>query len=218
MKRRTTIALTLLLMMGAGRGFASGQAAKIIDRVAARIENDIILLSDIEKLSRYQRFIDAKTEDETKLLEHLIDQWIVRNEATAAGFTQPSKDDVEKSLGRIKRSFSSPEEYAARLKNLGLTEEGLRKMVQEQLFLSNYLDARFRPSTQIEEKVIQNFYNERVVPRAKANGQQPPTMDAAREFIQEVLVLQAINEQADRWLKESRTRLRVVKMATGVAP
>jgi hypothetical protein len=34
-------------------------------------------------------------------------------------------------------------------------------------------------------------------------------MDAARPYIQEVLVQRAINVQANRWLKESRARLRI---------
>jgi hypothetical protein len=49
------------------------------------------------------------------------------------------------------------------------------------------------------------------VPRAKARGQEPPTLDAARDIIQEALVQRDINEQADRWLKESRDRLHVQK-------
>jgi hypothetical protein len=50
------------------------------------------------------------------------------------------------------------------------------------------------------------------VPRAESRGQTPPTLDNARDFIQEALVQRAINEQADRWLKESRTRVRVETM------
>jgi len=50
------------------------------------------------------------------------------------------------------------------------------------------------------------------VPRAESRGQSPPTLDAARGFIQEALVQRAINVQADRWLKESRARLHVEKM------
>jgi hypothetical protein len=83
--------------------------------------------------------------------------------------------------------------------------------VAAQLYLSNYLDSRFRPSAQINEKAIEDFYQNKVVPRAKARGQEPPSLDAARDIIQEALVQSDINEQADRWLKESRARLHVEK-------
>jgi hypothetical protein len=75
--------------------------------------------------------------------------------------------------------------------------------------LSNYLDTRFRPSIQIDDQAVEEFYETRVIPRAKSREQTPQTLDAARDFIQEALVQKAINEQADKWLKESRSRVRV---------
>lgn len=184
-------------------------AQQVIDRIAARIENDIILLSDVRELARYQLFLEGKSEDDAKILDRLIDQWIVRNEATVARFPQPSKDDVARSLERLKRSFSSPDEFERRKKQSGLSDQELQDMLSSQLYLSNYLDTRFRPSIQIEEKSVEEFYTDRVVPRAESRGQTPPTLEAARDFIQEALVQRAINEQAERWMKESRSRLRL---------
>jgi hypothetical protein len=191
---------------------ASVAAQEVVDGIAARVDTDIILLSDVRMLARYQNFLDEKSQSNSEVLDHLIDQWIVRNEAKAALFPQPSDDDVQRSLERLKRSFSSAEEFEAREKQAGLTDEDVFRMLRAQLYLSNYLDSRFRASIQIDEKDIEDFYQNRVVPRAKSRGQTPPTLDAARGFIQEALVQRAINVQADRWLKESRARLRVEKL------
>ena len=198
--------LAILLLLGAG-WLARGQ--EVIDAIAARIENDIILLSDIRELSRYQLFLDGQSEDNAKILDHLIDQWIVRNEANAALFPQPSDEEVDRNLARIKRSFGSAEEFEAHQKQSGLSNEDLRRLVKSQLYLSNYLDSRFRASIRIDDKAIEEFYKERVIPRAEARGRKPPTLDAAHDFIQEALVQRAVNEQADRWLKESRSRVKV---------
>ena len=186
-----------------------GQAQEVVDRIAARVETDIILLSDIRQLNRYQIFLDGKAQSDADILNRLIDQWIVRNEASVARFPQPSPDDVNRSLERLKRSFSSPEEFQARQKQSGITDEEIRRFLSAQLHLSNYLDTRFRPAIQVDEKAIEDFYRTRVVPHAESRGQTPPTLENARDFIQEALVQQAINEQSDRWLKESRTRVRV---------
>jgi len=86
-------------------------------------------------------------------------------------------------------------------------------MAASQLYLSNYLDSRFRPAVQIEPKAVEEFYEARVVPRAKARGQEPPALDAARDLIYEALVQNGINEQADKWLRESRLRLHVEKLS-----
>jgi len=184
-------------------------AQQLLDRMVARVENDIILLSDVRELSRYQQFVDGKAESDKEILDRLSDQWIVRNEAKAALFPQPSEEDVDRSLRRLKRSFSSPEAFEERKKQSGLTDEDILHMLKSQLYLSNYLDTRFRPSIQIDEPAIDDYYKTRVVPRAESRGQTPPTIEAAHDFIQEALVQRAINVQADKWLKESRIRVRV---------
>jgi len=184
-------------------------AQEVMDRIVARIETDIILLSDVRQLNRYQVFLDGKAQSDADILNRLIDQWIVRSEANVARFPQPSDDDVNRSIERLKRSFSSPEEFQERQKQSGISDDEIHRFVRAQLYLSNYLDSRFRPAIQIDEKAIEDFYKNRVVPRAESRKQTPPTLENARDFIQEALVQRAINEQADRWLKESRTRVRV---------
>jgi parvulin-like peptidyl-prolyl isomerase len=203
MKHRWIVGGFLLL----AAALAAGQEA--IDRIVARVDNDIILMSDVRALARYQTFVDGKAEPGADILERLIDQYVVRNEAKAALFPQPSDEEVKRSLERLKRSFSSPEEFEERKKQSGLTDEDIDRMLRAQLYLSNYLDSRFRASIQIDDKDIENFYKTRIVPRAESRGQTPPTLDAARGFIQEALVQRAINEQSDRWLKEARARLHI---------
>jgi hypothetical protein len=65
---------------------------------------------------------------------------------------------------------------------------------------------------QIDPKAIEDFYQTAVLPVAKSRGQEPPSLEAARDSIQEALIQQRINEQADRWLKESRLRLHIEKL------
>lgn len=202
--------LTVLLLAG-----LASLAQEVVDRIAARVDADVILLSDIRALSRYQLFVDGKSESDAQILERLIDQWIVRNEANVSRITQPSNEEIDRSLARLKRSFSSEVEFTDRRLQNGLSEEAVREMVKSQLYLSNYLDSRFRPSIQIDDKAIEDFYQTRVIPRAQARGQNPPTLEAAHDFIQEALVQRAINEQADKWLKESRARVRVEILLTG---
>jgi hypothetical protein len=188
---------------------SASRAQEVIDRIVARAENDVILMSDIRQLAEYQVFVDGKAESDEQILERLIDQWIVGTEAAAARFPQPSDQDVQRSLARLKRSFSDSESFEERKKQSGLTEEEILRQLKSQLYLSNYLDSRFRASIQIDDDAIADFYKNRVVPRAASRGQTPPTLEAAHDFIQEALVQRAINEQADKWLKESRSRVRV---------
>lgn len=192
-------------------------AQEVLDRILARVENDVILLSDVRALSSYQQFLDGKSETDAQILDHLIDQWIVRTEADVSHSPRPSEADIDRGLSRVRNSFSSEQEYESRKKQAGLGEQDVRAMVASQLYLSNYLDSRFRPAVQIDPKEIEDFYQTAVVPRAKARGQEAPTLDAARDAIQEALIQNGINQQADQWLKESRLRLHVEKFLGEVA-
>ena len=189
---------------------ASGQ--EVVDRIVARVENDVILKSDLDLLGRYQLLVDGKSQSDHDNLDHLIDQWIVRNEATIARSPQPVDADIERGVQRLQQSFASKADYEARLKLAGLSENDIKQLTANQIYLNNYLDSRFRPTVQVDEAAIQNFYDTAVVPRAKARGQNPPSLETAHDYIQEALVQQGINDQADRWLKESHSRLHVSKM------
>lgn len=194
----------LVLALAVGR---AGVAQQVLDRVIVRIENDVILLSELQHLRAYQILVDGKSESDTQLVNRLIDQWVVRSEAEASRFPHPSEEDIGRGLDILEHSFLSPEEYRERKKQCGLSDRELRIIIGSQLYLSSYLESRFRPAVQVDAKAIEDYYQSTFVPRAKAKGQEPPSLEAARDAIQEVLVERGINEQADQWLKESRDRL-----------
>jgi len=203
----TIRALLVSLFMTIAPGCLAAQ--EVVDGIAARVENDILLLSDIRTLSRYQQFLDGKAEPDPQILDRLIDQWVVRTEADVSLFPHPYDAEIERELERLRKSFGSAEQYEARRKQSGLSEAEVRTVVASQLYFSNYLDSRFRPSVQVDSKAIEDFYASTIVPQAKARGQEPPTLDAAHDLVQEALIQRGINEQAEKWLKESRERLHV---------
>jgi hypothetical protein len=209
MKMKPFLGFALMMAPIAVLGPPSAKAQKVIDWIVARVEDHIILWSELQELADYQKLVEGKAESDQQLLDRLIDQWIVKKEAETARFPQPSEADVNRSLQRLKKSFATNEDYEERRKLAGLTELEVSRFVSLQLYLSNYLDSRFRPLVHVDQNAIEAFYKDRVVPRAKARGQAPPTLDAASDYIQEALVQKGINEQSDRWLKESRDRLHV---------
>jgi len=190
-------------------GYAASQ--ELLDQIAARVESDIILLSEVRTLGKYQMLVDGKTESDAAILDRLIDQWIVRNEADTARFPHPADVEIAHGVEHLQASFASQEEYQGRKKQSGLSDKEIARMVTDQLYLSNYLDSRFRPAVLVTAKQVEDFYQDAVLPRARAHNQAPPALDASREYIQEALVQRGINDQADVWLKESRGRLHVEK-------
>src|SRR5438046_8694455 len=78
---------------------------EVVDVIAARVENDILLLSDIRTLSRYQQFLDGKAEPDSQILDRLIDQWVVRTAADVSLFPHPYDAEIEREPGRLRNSF-----------------------------------------------------------------------------------------------------------------
>lgn len=206
-QNRAGLAALLFLLPAAG----SVRGQQVVDRIVARIENDIILLSQVRELGAYQMLMNGKRESDARLLDRLIDQWIVRTEADASRFPQPSDADVERELEKTRSAIGSPESFGERLRESGLEETDLRRLLHEQLYLTNYLDSRFRPAVQISPQAIEEYYEKTVVPYARARGETPPPLDSARDSIREALIQRGIDEQADKWLKESRARLHLEK-------
>src|SRR5260370_36300448 len=151
-------------------------------------------VSDSHAINLYHNILDEKSEPKAQILDRLIDQWIVRTEANVSRFAQPSDAEIERSVDRVRKSFKSEKEYEARKKQSGLNDVQVRGMAAAQLYLSNYLDSRFRAGVQIDPKTIDDFYQKSVVPRAKARGEEPPPLDAARDLIQQPLVQRGIND------------------------
>src|SRR6184192_694447 len=97
----------LAVAMAIASASARFSSQEVVDRIVARVENDVILLSDIRALSRYQQFLNGKSETDAQILDRLIDQWIVRTEADVSHSPRPSETDIDRGLTRVRNSFGS---------------------------------------------------------------------------------------------------------------
>jgi hypothetical protein len=202
MRRAGSILLTLL---------AAGClcAAETVDRIVARVEGDIILLSEVRELAAYQQLVDGHSQSQDELIGALIEQWVVRNEAEESRYPAPPATDIDAELSRIQGTFPSPQAYRDHLAAVGLTPQGLRRIVEQQFYLERYLDYKFRPAVQIGDEAIAKYYQDELTPALRARGQMPPPLDDVRESIREVLVQRGINERANSWFEETKSRLQV---------
>lgn len=197
-----------LCAAGALASFAA-QAPETVDRIVARIEGDIILLSEVRELAAYQQLLEGRAQPEDQLLRALTEQWVVRSEAQAAQFPPPAAAEIDAEAGRIQSRFPNPQAYRDRLAALQLSPQSLRRIVEQQLYLARYLDYKFRPAVQVEEEDISRYYQEELAPALRAKGQTPPPLDELRDQVREVLVQRGINERADSWFEETKSRLQI---------
>lgn len=201
--------------------FASGahaQSGRVVDRIVARIEGDIILQSQVRELGAFQQLIEGHAESDDKLLDELIEQWVVSTEASTSHFPEPAQSEVDREMTRLQENFSSssPEAYAARQHDLGLAPSQVRQLLSRQIYVERYLDYKFRPSVQVEPSQIDAYYQKELLPELAKKNQPAPVRSAVEGQIRELLVQRGISELTAKWLDETKSRLKIeIVPATG---
>jgi len=189
-----------------------------IDGIAARIEDDIITESEVNELGSFQQLVDRHSKSRDEIIRELADQWIVRQEATAVTYKEPSAEDVDRAYQELVKQFPSEKEFHQRCAALGLSEAAIRRLLAQQLYLSRFLDRRFRPAAQVTSAQVEAYYNDEFAPQLKARNEAVPPLDDVEDTIREVLIQRAINELAEKWLDETRERLKIDIVQPGTAP
>jgi hypothetical protein len=188
---------------------------RTIDGIAARIEDDIITQSEVRELAAFQQLVDGRSKSREEIIRELADQWVVRQEAAATSYREPTEEEVNLAYQQLAKQFSSPAEFQNRLEAAGLSEAAARRILKRQLYLSRFLDYRFRPAAQVDQKQIEAFYADEFVPQLKERGATIPPLEDVEDTIREVLVQRAINERAMKWLDDTRERLKIDVLPPG---
>lgn len=211
MKRLGTFLAASVALIGASTLPPAPALAQevVVDRAVARVDNDVILLSDLRELGQFQELVEGKAEPELKRLNELIDQHIIEMEATTAGFKAPTKDEVQEAEKRLAQEAGGDAQFREKEARAGLDDMAVQRQLDRALYYSRYIDYKFRPAAQIGDDAVQKYYNADFAAEEKARGQTPPPFSDVKEQIREVLVQQDITNRANQWLEESRTHEKI---------
>lgn len=218
------LAAVVLLSPKTARAQADPKAAspplgitQSVDGIAARIEGDVITESEVRELAALQQLANGKPKPRDEIIRELADQWVVRQEAAATRYQEPAQADVHRSYEQLVKNFASQADFEAHLASVGLSDAAVRRLLRDQLYLSRFLDYRFRPTVQVSDQQIQDYYNNELIPELKKQGETAPPLDAVADKIREVLIQRAIDDRADKWLDETRSRLNIQILPQGDA-
>jgi hypothetical protein len=191
------------------RAQAVSEGAQLIDGIAARIDTDVITESEVRELAAFQTLVDGSAKPRAELISELSDQWIVHSEAETARFPHPSDADIENAYARLSKLFATPQEFAQRTATVGLTDAAVRRQLDAQLYLSRFIDFRFRPASEVDDAAVKKYYDGDFVPRLERRNEAVPTLDKVQGTIREVLIQREINDRANQWLADTRAHLEI---------
>lgn len=209
---------TLAILIAACWLVPAAHSQQVIDRIVAQIGGSVITQSQIVELGRFQKLVDGKEKTASQRLHELAQQWIVSHDATLNDFHQPSAQDVQHALAALEKRYGSVATFQKHLKSVGLSESDVRRLLNREIFLSRYLDYKFRPEVRVDEQQIEEYYRNTLVRELKKTGQSVPPITRVAAQVREVLIEQGVSQRATRWLDQMQERWKVNPVGSASDP
>ncbi len=153
--------LLIFLMAGAG-------AAKVVDRVVAVVNDEVISLSEVEMMAKSvqsQPGLEGRFANEQALqrqmLEALIDQKLAKAEAKRRGIDISDKEMVQ-ALEDFKRQNHLPDDaaLAQALAKAGMTLNELKQRIKDQIIQDRLMTVAVGAKVTITDEEMRRFYEQ----------------------------------------------------------
>jgi hypothetical protein len=190
---------------------------EMIDRIAISVGNRVITESDIDREIRVTAFQNGVKPDfsvavRKETARRLVEQKLVRRELETSRYPTPSPSEVLVEFEKIKQSVATDDAgYQRALTEYGVTEQDLKDAVLWQLTLLLFTEVRFRPSVQVSDQEIRDYFEKVIRPAAEqAHPDEPIALEDYRDRIESTLAEPRVLKEVDRWLTEARRRTEIV--------
>ena len=191
---------------------ARSPAGPIVDRVISNVNGHVVLQSDWEEEVAFEalangRAPDSFTAHERKAaLDRLIDQELLREQVRPS--QSAPADLVAARMAEVRKAqpeWSTEEGWHAALQRYGLTQSLLEKRLSEEIQLMRLVEDRLRPSIQIDQKAVETYYHDQLLPELKRAGNAAKPLSEVYGRIKNLLAEQKMNELLSGWLASLRS-------------
>jgi peptidyl-prolyl cis-trans isomerase SurA len=196
---------------------AAALHGEIIDRIAVSVGIQAITSSDIDREIRVTAFLNRAQPDfspaaRRTTADRLVEQRLIQRELENSRYPEPAADEIDPTVEKFKKdNFATPEDYFRELVERGITDREVRGELLWQRRLLVFIDVRFRPSVQVTEQDIEDYFHKTVEPAAEAaHPGQPVILDEYRDQIEEKLTGDQVDKEMNTWLTSARQRTNVV--------
>jgi peptidyl-prolyl cis-trans isomerase SurA len=189
-------------------------AADVIDRIIATVNGHVVLQSDWDEALCYEALLTNRTlaqiteEDRRAVLDRLIDQELLREQMKSADFAHATDAEVSAKVAEARKQYpqsTSPEAWQSLLAQFHLTEKDLLAHIRQQIDVLRLVDARLRPTVEIDSKSVEAYYRDQFVPKLKQAGASEVPLTEVSAKIRELLTQQKVSELLVSWLQTLRS-------------
>jgi len=182
--------------------------AEIIDRIVITVANQVITQSQVDEEIRVTAFlnrekVDLSAEAKQEAAARLIEQALIKREMDISRYPLPALSDAGAPLQSRKAMYASEAAFDDALRDYGITADELTRRLWWQLTLLRFIDYRFRPGIRVPAADVQAYYRAQVT-QWEQNGTKPiPSLEEARDRIEEILTQKQIDKALDQWIKDT---------------
>ena len=201
MRSRIPCFLIALLLTG------TSARAELVDRIVAIIDRDVVTLSEAEQASEIAR---ARGADDTRLVdivERLIESRLVEREVERFTGEPVPSELVDRAFEEVRAGSPSDSDFQKMLARSGLSDDGLRAILRQQVEVAQYLDRRFRPLTFVTEEQVAAYYRDELAPSLGAG--RLPELSEVSESIRRILEERAFNARVEEWIAALKKRAKI---------
>jgi peptidyl-prolyl cis-trans isomerase SurA len=197
-------------------------AGQVVDRMVANVNGHVVLQSDWEEEMAFESFVNARpldsftAEERKAALDRLIDQELLREQV------RPSEaapaDEIAARVQEVRKLHPdavSEEGWRAALQRCGLTQTELEKRLGESIQLMRLVEARLRPAIQIDQKAVESYYHDQLIPELKKAGGKEVALPEVVGRIRNVLAEQRLNQLLQGWLVSLRSSSHIQTTQSG---
>jgi len=203
--------LLLCLALAARAG-----AGQVVDRMVANVNGHVLLQSDWEEELAFEAFLDARSpdafapEERKAALDRLIDQELLREEVRPSEET-PAEQIAARvtEVRKLHPEAATDDGWRVALQNYGLTQIVLEKRLGQSIQLMRLVEARLRPAIQIDQKAVESYYHEQLLPELKKAGSREVALPEVFGHIRDLLAEQRLNQLLQGWLASLRSTSRI---------
>jgi hypothetical protein len=133
-------------------------AAETIDRVLAVVAGQIITLTDVTAARDLRlETTDGAADPIRALLSKLIDRELILAEVERYAPAEPTAEEVEREMARVRARFVSPEELAGALARSGIDDTHLRETFRQNLRIRAYMEQRFAATADRRQELVDQW-------------------------------------------------------------
>ena len=188
------------------------RAGEIVDRIVANVNGHILLESDWEDEIAFEAFLNARppssftTAERKAALDRLIDQELLREQVHSSETAAPEL--VAARVAEIRKMYpeaATDAGWLATLERYGLTTSTMEKRLGQDIQLMQLVEARLRPAIQIDNRAVESYYRERLLPELQRAGGKEVPLPEVFSRIKDLLAEQKMNQLIASWLASLRS-------------